>query len=115
MGLEGIYDIPKIVKAFPDYSDWFIKAEFGAEKNWEAASPTRLKFLQKSPWLIVHSKKDELVDSKQAKDFQLSLDLQKIKNELFWLETDSHFDVVKKIEVRDSEIEKKILSFIKKN
>ena len=115
VGLEGIYDIPNIVKAFPDYTDWFINAEFGVKKNWEAASPTRLKLLQRSPWLVVQSKKDELVDGKQATDFKLSLEKQKIENEILWLEKDLHFEVVKKLEKEDSELLKKIAEFVLKN
>lgn len=114
IGIEGIYDIPNLIKIWPGYADWFIKKEFGSDPTkWPAASPTRLKAKSQAPWLVVHSLKDELVDLQQSKDFQQSLLKQKLKAEYFELASDSHFDAVANIQKLDSPLTKKIVEFVK--
>lgn len=114
IGIEGIYDIPNLIKVWPGYADWFISKEFGADRSkWAAASPTRLKMKSTMPWLVVHSAKDELVDVQQSKDFHESLLKQKIKSEYFELADDSHFHAVANLQKLDSPITKKIVQFLK--
>ncbi len=69
IGLEGIYDIPTLIKVWPGYRDWFIERAFGVEEAWSIGSPTRRDVLIKSPWLVIHSAEDELVDLEQSRDF----------------------------------------------
>jgi acetyl esterase/lipase len=90
VGLAGIYDIPSLVKARPDFIDWFIKKEFGEEKNWAGASLTSRELKNKNPWLLVHSKKDELVGTFQSEIFHKVLERQKIKAKLLNPDTGSH-------------------------
>ena len=113
IGLEGIYDIPLLAKAWPDYKDWFLKSEFGDEESWAQASPTRKKMSNPSPWLLVQSEKDELIDTKQTLDFKEHLDDQKISSELLLLKEESHFAVVENLQKSDSILYKAILKFVK--
>lgn len=115
VGLEGIYDVAHLAQAWPNYKDWFLNAEFGAEKKWAAASPNQKKIKSQKSWLVVHSKKDELVDLKQSVDFVGHLKEQKINAEFLQLESDSHFEVVKKLNDENSELMKKIKLFVDQN
>lgn len=114
IGIEGIYDIPNLIKVWPGYADWFISKEFGSDPaKWVAASPTRLKMKSQAPWLVIHSAKDELVDLKQSKDFYQLLLKQNIKAQYFDLMSESHFGAVANIQKLDSPITKKIVEFLK--
>lgn len=73
VGMEGIYDVPAIYKAHPDYKAWFLEAAFGAEKNWAKASPTLMPISSRAPWVVVHSTGDNLVDLDQSSQFQAHL------------------------------------------
>lgn len=108
IGVSGIYDIPALAKANPDYVDWFIKKEFGAEKSWEAGSVSGKKLRMKAPWLLVHSKKDELVGTVQSQLFLKNLKNQKLKSDYLELESGSHGQTV--VNAMDS-----IVKFVKEN
>jgi len=69
VGLEGIYDLPKLDSAWPAYRNWFITKAFGNPNKWAVASPTRRPVVLKTPWLVIHSTQDELVDVGQSQDF----------------------------------------------
>ncbi|KXS17141.1 alpha/beta-hydrolase [Gonapodya prolifera JEL478] len=70
MGVQGIYDVPQLIKTWPSYRD-FIEMAFGAENGggWEAGSP---QFMPAPTgralpiYWVVHSPEDELVDKDQA-------------------------------------------------
>jgi acetyl esterase/lipase len=96
VGISGIYDIAVLVKARPDYVDWFIKKQFGEEKNWKEAGVAARNLKSKSPWLLVHSKKDELVNPEQSRIFLKSLKKQKIEVKLEELNEGSHAETTVK-------------------
>jgi kynurenine formamidase len=109
IGLEGIYDLPLLLKKWPAYEDQFITAEFGKER--ESVSPARLKAKSKTRWLLIQSKEDELVDGAQTQVFKTFLDDQKISTRL--VETSgTHFDAVSQLEKADSTIAKAVSSFV---
>jgi len=64
---EGIYDIDQLVKDFPDYIDWFIKAAFG-DPTYSAFNATGLSLRNQNTmrWLIIHSKGDRLINLLQS-------------------------------------------------
>lgn len=64
---EGIYDIDQLVKDFPDYIDWFIKAAFG-DPTYSAFNATGLSLRNQNTmrWLIIHSKGDTLINLLQS-------------------------------------------------
>lgn len=113
IGIEGIYDISKLVKVWPSYRGSFISAEFGPDASkWAAASPAILPAKSKIAWLLIHSEKDELVDLAQTTDFQKHLLSQKIPVELMQLKTESHFGAVENFGQAGSPVFLKTLSFI---
>ncbi len=114
IGLEGIYDLNQLAKTWPSYVDWFIKPTFTEEKMWSSASPNQLKLNSKSPWLLVHSKKDELVDINQTIDFNKHLLKSEIPAQLLQLEKETHFGVVQKLmaDQKSSEVQKAVLKFV---
>ncbi|KAJ3075326.1 Kynurenine formamidase [Podochytrium sp. JEL0797] len=78
IGVEGIYDIPLIVKNYPTYKDWFIVAAFGEEpgSGWVRGSPALCQAFNPPlsstiahlvPHLVIHSPDDELVDVIQSR------------------------------------------------
>ncbi|RZA01044.1 MAG: alpha/beta hydrolase [Proteobacteria bacterium] len=96
VGIEGIYDLPKLAERWPTYPDWFLKKAFGDAKNWPAASPARLTPHGKAPWLLIHSAKDELVDAGQSEIFAEHLAKQKVPVNLLVLPTGSHEEVIQR-------------------
>lgn len=115
IGLEGIYDLPGLAAKWPEYQDRFLKKAFGDSKNWLKASPAKLIMKNKSPWLIIHSDKDELVDLRQSTHFANELKLQVIKTEFLHLENEKHFDVVDQLKDPNHPLLKNILKFIEIN
>jgi acetyl esterase/lipase len=109
VGVEGIYDLPLLLKTWPAYEDQFITAEFGKER--ESASPSRLTPKSKTPWLIVQSKEDELVDEAQSKVFEKVLLAQKISTQFVELRGD-HFGVLSQLEKPDSAFAKALREFV---
>ncbi|KAJ3218194.1 hypothetical protein HDU67_006456 [Dinochytrium kinnereticum] len=86
VGCEGIYDIPKLVEEYSDYTGFVVQA-FGEKEGglWEDGSPSRatpkLSTQQTAfrPHLVLQSQKDELLTSRQSeiwmdhlKRFQIS-------------------------------------------
>jgi kynurenine formamidase len=73
LGVEGIYDIPVLVKTYenvPAYRE-FVENAFGPDETvWENASPARSE--KSAAWdkakaiIIAHSDEDELLNRKQA-------------------------------------------------
>lgn len=113
IGLEGIYDLPKLVKVWPGYRDWFVSAEFGADAaKWPAASPALISMKSHAPWLVIHSEKDELVDLAQSTDFVKHLESQKISAEFVRLHNESHFGAISSLSDSKSEASKAVLNFV---
>ncbi len=94
VGLSGIYDIPNLLKKWPGYRSWFIEKAFGTDEKWEAASPARFKPITKSPWLLIHSKTDELVDDAQTLAFKKHLEGHGVKVKLEQPRGATHFGVI---------------------
>ncbi|KAI9227550.1 MAG: Alpha/Beta hydrolase protein [Piptocephalis tieghemiana] len=78
VGIEGIYDIPMLVRDFPSYAEHFINNAFGHDMaGWADASPTHLalssssSFSSLSPltWVLIHSMEDELLNLAQTTAF----------------------------------------------
>ena len=113
VGIEGIYDIPALVKKWPSYKDQFIQSEFGAPKNWEAASPKNRKLKTQAPWLVLHSKDDELVELEQSAGFEKSLKAQKIRVEYVQLAGATHFGVVESLKEKTSPASLSLERFLK--
>ncbi|KNC95851.1 uncharacterized protein SPPG_08716 [Spizellomyces punctatus DAOM BR117] len=64
VGVEGIYDIPKLVEVWPTYVD-FIQMAFAEDTDtWRRASPQyyALEDRKLPPYLVVHSPEDELIE-----------------------------------------------------
>ncbi|KAI8052465.1 Alpha/Beta hydrolase protein [Syncephalis plumigaleata] len=75
--IAGLYDIPDCVRAHPDTID-FITTAFGSdEQHWETVSSTRIRKTTAigaaTPFLVIHSLEDELVDCEQADRFVQTL------------------------------------------
>jgi kynurenine formamidase len=114
IGLEGIYDVPKLLKVWPSYKDWFIAQEFGTESSkYAAASPTLLPMKSKARWLVVHSEKDELVDLAQSSEFVAHLKKEGVPVEFVRLSKESHFEAVTSLSNPSSESAKSVLKFLK--
>ena len=112
VGLEGIYDVPDLARRWPEYPDWFLKKAFGDEKGWAKASPTRAKVVSHSPWLLVHSKADELVDVPQTEDFARHLRGAGVRVDVFTPDAGSHDGVVQGLVEPESEVTAAILRFV---
>lgn len=113
VGLEGIYDVPDLVKRWPTYPDWFLKKAFGSDMDqWPKSSPTRLKLISKNPWLIVHSKADELVDMGQADAFAKHLVGSGVEVKVLRPDGKNHFGVVSDLARPDDEVAEAIVKFI---
>ena len=111
VGLEGIYDVAKLAQRWPSYPDWFLKKAFGPEAGWPAASPTRLKLASKAPWLLVHSKGDELVDQGQRDDFAAHLRESGVAVQTLTPEGKTHDGVVQALASPDDEVARAIVAF----
>lgn len=109
VGLEGIYDVPQLAKRWPKYPDWFLKKAFGPDpKGW----PTLGKLATKAPWLLVHSKGDELVDMGQTDAFAAHLRKEgALGVEVVRPDGKTHDGVVQGLAAQDDEVTKAILTF----
>lgn len=114
VGLEGIYDLPELVRRFPRYRSDFLTDAFGAdEKDWRAASPTQLPIGHKLPWLIVHSQEDELVDVEQSRRWKATLSQKGVNVRYLLLAQGSHFGVLLELLKPESPLWKQLLEFLR--
>jgi len=113
VGLEGIYDIPNLNAKWPRYRSWFLTKAFGDAKNWPAASPTRLKPVIASPWLVIHSNQDELVDVDQSKDFAAHLKAANVPVDLQIGKFFHHEEVAESLIDPESDVYGLVSSFLK--
>ena len=112
IGIEGIYDLPALVKKWPKYRDQFVSQEFGNENLWAQASPSQLSLQSKAPWLLLHSESDELVDIEQSISFMTHLKKEKCAVTLKRLSSGLHFEVIKSLEDPNSDASRAIDTFI---
>jgi acetyl esterase/lipase len=115
VGIEGIYDLPQLVRRFPAYRTDFLQLAFGADETaWRSASPQQLlaDSAHKRPWLLVHSRQDELVDIEQSRNFQKGLEKQGIPVRFLGLERGSHFGVVGELSTPRSALCLELLTFL---
>jgi kynurenine formamidase len=112
IGLQGIYDIPKLVKTWPTYRGGFIEKAFGKDALWPTASPTRLPIKLKSEWLLVHAKGDELVDAGQTQNFMDHLTKEGVDLDFHDPGQLRHFAVVQAFRDADSDLFKWVVKFV---
>jgi kynurenine formamidase len=79
VGIEGIYDLPRLLRDFPDYAS-FVNPVFGSDLKGQAkASPTHMapayprNGADRPRWLLFSSSEDELVNQAQSADFANAL------------------------------------------
>lgn len=113
VGLEGIYDLPKLAERWPAYPDWFLKKAFGGAENWAKASPARLSPLGKAPWLVIHSEQDELVDLQQSKLFANWLEEKGVPAELLVIKTGAHDEVIRRFGQAGDAATERAVKFLK--
>lgn len=113
LGFEGIYDVPALIRRWPSYKSQFIELAFGPEEGWAKASPRLLPATCKRPWLVVHSKEDELVDLAQSRDFAAHLKEAKVPVSLLDTERGSHFGLISGLAAKDSALGRRVVDFIK--
>jgi kynurenine formamidase len=114
IGLEGIYDVPSLIKVWPKYAEWFVNLTFGKKENWAAASPQFMHASSPSRWLVVHSRGDELVDLAQSQHFVTHLREGKNSVDYFEPGAGSHFGVVETLSDPTQPTFVKVLEFINK-
>lgn len=112
IGIEGIYDLPKLAKKWPTYPEWFLKKAF--PEGWKEASPSRLVQKTKSPWLVIHSEKDELVDLAQSTEFLEHLRAQKIASQMVKIDKGSHDSVIQNFGLNSEPATREALEFVRK-
>lgn len=114
VGLEGIYDIPNLAKRWPTYPNWFLNRAFGTDQTkWAAASPTRSKVVGKTPWLLVHSKGDELVDMGQMDGFAAHLEKAGVSVKVLRPAKKTHDGVVESLSQPNDDVAAAIIEFVK--
>lgn len=114
IGLEGIYDLPELVRRFPSYRVDFLQVAFGGdETGWRAASPQHLNIAHRRPWLLVHSQHDELVDVEQSRRFKGALDAKSVPVQWLLLSRGSHFGVIRELTRPDSPLTLRLLDFMR--
>jgi acetyl esterase/lipase len=116
VGLEGIYDLVELVRRFPSYRVDFLQAAFGSdETGWRAASPQQLvgATAPKRPWLLIHSREDELVDLEQSRRFRQVLEKQGIPVRWQSPEHGSHFSVMSELATPRSALFQQLLAFLR--
>ncbi len=111
IGLEGIYDIPRLHQVFPTYKDWFLTHAFGDEALWPAASPQFQAVINPMRWLVIHSLQEELVDLQQSTDWVRKLTQEQVPAELVASDFGSHYDVVRAA-AKPSAVSEAIITFI---
>ncbi|KAF9567481.1 Kynurenine formamidase [Mortierella alpina] len=80
IGVEGIYNVDKLLKTWPSYCDFVIQG-FGQDPlaliqgspDGQPALASGTDFFELSRYAVIHSNQDELVDPAQAKDYHTYL------------------------------------------
>jgi acetyl esterase/lipase len=98
IGIAGIYDLPALADRFPDYRERFMRQAFGsAEQNWHDASPINRPISSVSPWLLIHSATDELVDPGQSEQFCTHLKNEGAQAQFIMLLDGPHYEAAQSI------------------
>lgn len=114
IGLEGIYDLPELVRRFPSYRVDFLQVAFGGDESaWRQASPQHLTPTHRRPWLLVHSQHDELVDVEQSRRFKGVLEAKSVPVQWLLLSRGSHFGVIRELTRADSPLSQRLLDFMR--
>ena len=59
IGVEGIYDIPRLAVSHPTFVDWFLKWQFPDSLSWKEASPQWVDVERRIFYAICYSMQDE--------------------------------------------------------
>jgi len=114
IGLEGIYDLPELVRRFPSYRVDFLQVAFGGDETaWRSASPQHMSMAHRRPWLLVHSQHDELVDVEQSRRFKGALEGRSVPVQWLLLTRGSHFGVIRELTHADSPLAQRVLDFMR--
>jgi acetyl esterase/lipase len=116
IGIEGIYDLNQLVHRFPSYRVDFLQLAFGSDEAlWRSASPQNLvgSAAPRRPWLLIHSREDELVDLEQSQKFRQVLEKQSISVRWLSPEHDSHFGVISELATPTSPLCQQLLAFLR--
>ena len=116
VGLEGIYDLGELVRRFPGYRVDFLQAAFGSdESSWQKASPINLlsPSAVKRPWLLIHTRSDELVDFEQSRMFQKALERNSVPVRFTTPDRGSHFSVIGELILAQSSLCQQLLAFLR--
>ncbi len=118
VGIAGIYDLNALLRRFPAYGAEFLYSAFGTdEAAWRFASPKQLvtsgNGIARRPWLLVHSREDELVDIEQTEHFRKALEKQGVAVRFLTLPQGSHFYFLKELSSPTSLISQELLAFLR--
>lgn len=114
IGLEGIYDLPELVRRFPSYRTDFLQVAFGGDETaWRGASPQHLAMTHRRPWLLVHSQNDELVDVEQSRHFKVALESKSVPTQWVLLSRGSHFGVIRELATTNSPLLARVIDFMR--
>jgi kynurenine formamidase len=114
IGLEGIYDLPELVRRFPSYRVDFLQVAFGSdETTWRGASPQHMAMTHRRPWLLIHSQNDELVDVEQSRRFKAALESKSVPTGWVLLSRGSHFGVIRELTLSQSPLVTRVLDFLR--
>ena len=115
VGIEGIYDIPNLATRWPAYPNWFLNRAFTPGRaGWPAASPTRRKVVSRAPWLLIHSKGDELVDMAQTDDFAAHLRAAGVRVEILRPSGLTHDGVIGHLATPGDPVAAAIIAFVRR-
>jgi acetyl esterase/lipase len=114
IGLEGIYDVGALNKRFPTYRNWFLSKAFGDESKWAAGSPTLRAVTLKTPWLIIQSTEDKLVDVPQAENFAKHLKEAGVPVQLEISANGDHDEVMTRLMVGSGDASDAFMKFVKR-
>lgn len=122
VGIEGIYDLNELVHRFPSYRVDFLQTAFGSdEAAWRTASPQNLiggaskttaSIAHLRPWLLIHTKEDELVDVEQSRRFHKALLKLGAEVRMVTPERGSHFSVIGELATPESPLCQQLLAFL---
>jgi acetyl esterase/lipase len=119
IGIEGVYDLVAFAAesrpGIGNYGQTFVIPAFGPDTaQWKTDSPTFAGSSQAKnpPWLVIQSRKDELLDVSQATQFAQHLKSLGAKTDLFVFNGRDHNGVVGAIGEPGDVTTRKIASFI---
>jgi len=112
IGVEGIYDLPKLVETFPAYRNEFVEQAFGLKAALTKGSPSLQPIGSKAPWILVHSTLDDLVDPLQSQEFADHLRSQGVVVSYTEGMLGRHEEVIEDMNVSQTAIDDTIRTFV---